>query len=67
MFYNRGDEEYLVFPDCGGRKGKAESTLVVMVMIVILMVMNDDTDDTTWQPHQITVPPYCKTCFSTSE
>ena len=33
-------EEYLVFPDCGGRKGKAESTLVVMVvMIMIVMVI----------------------------
>ena len=32
-------EEYLVFPDCGGRKGKAESTLVVMVVMIMIMIM----------------------------
>ena len=32
-------EEYLVFPDCGGRKGKAESTLVVMVMMIMIVMV----------------------------
>ena len=33
-------EEYLAFPGCGGRKGEAESILVVMmIMIMIMMVI----------------------------
>ena len=32
-------EEYLVFPDCGGRKGKAESTLVVMMMMIMIVMV----------------------------
>ena len=32
-------EEYLAFPDCGGRKGEAESILVVMVMMIMIVMV----------------------------
>ena len=37
---DRRAEEYLAFPDCGGRKGEAESILaMMMIMIMIMMVI----------------------------
>ena len=32
-------EEYLAFPGCGGRKGEAESILVVMMMMIMIVMV----------------------------
>ena len=40
IIFKATGEDYLAFPGCGGRKGEAESILVMMmIMIMIMMVI----------------------------